>query len=81
MAASRRRMKIATENHGKFRAKHPKEGEHGPSLPLRPSGKAHLTARGLAREAPPTRAPKTPGSPWRPRARCFLTRLISRGQM
>ena len=81
MAASRRTMKIATDNHGKSRAHRPKEGEPGPSLPLTPSGKAHLTARGLAREGPPARAPKTPGSPWRPRARCFLTGLISRGQM
>jgi len=81
MAAARRRMEIATDNHGKIRAQHPKEGEPSPSLPLRPSGRAHLTARGLAREGPPARAPKTPGSPWWPRAGCFLTGLTSRGQM
>ena len=63
MAAARRRIEIATESHGKIRGQHPKEGEHGPSLPLRPSGKAHLTPRGLAREGPPPpERPKLPAA-------------------
>jgi len=81
MAAAPRGFEIAQVDQGIIRSHHPKEECAGLSVPPKYSGKAGLTARGLARVLPPARTPRAPGSPWWPRAGCPPPRAFSRGRL
>jgi len=81
MAAAPRGFEIAQVDQGIIRSHHPKEEWAGLSVTPRESGKAGLTARGLARVLPPAHTPRAPGSPWWPRAGCPPPRPFSRGRL